>query len=259
MRPLKHSIDILPLSFTLVLFSVQLYACYMVQTWWHAIIIGLCMVMLLGTTAAFNHYHQHHPTFTSPFLNRAIEVIFGLQTGLTTNMWVIHHNIGHHKYYLNQNLDAARWCVDNKPLDKTAFAIYHFINGFKQIKEIGKTYPGLYKTYLQGRVIYYLAIVSLLYYFGLNYIFIILIPSLIIAYYTIETTWHHHAGLETTNHYVASRNNLSFLYNFRTCNLGYHTAHHVHPTAHWSTLPKIHDQIKSQIPDSLIRSNIWHA
>ena len=39
-----------------------------------------------------------------------------------------------------------------------------------------------------------------------------------------------------SNHLDASRNNVNPLFNFITCNLGYHTAHHKRPGIHWSEI-----------------------
>jgi len=42
------------------------------------------------------------------------------------------------------------------------------------------------------------------------------------------------------------------LYNLRTLNLGYHTAHHLRPRLHWSKLPALHARIVAGIPPELV-------
>jgi hypothetical protein len=62
-----------------------------------------------GNISARNHHHQHCFTFKSTILNRLLEVMYGLQTGIAGFTWVLHHNLGHHLNYLDQkkmNLDG---------------------------------------------------------------------------------------------------------------------------------------------------------
>ena len=55
----------------------------------------------------------------------------------------------------------------------------------------------------------------------------------------------------------ASRNRVNPLYNALTGNLGLHTAHHKRPGLHWSLLPKLHEQIRHQIPKEQILQSFW--
>ena len=64
---------------------------------------------------------------------------------------------------------------------------------------------------------------------------------------TVYTTYHHHSGLESESHYEASYNILQPWYNFLTGNLGYHTAHHMKGSMHWSKLPEFHAEIAVNI------------
>ena len=52
-------------------------------------------------------------------------------------------------------------------------------------------------------------------------------------------------------------NNVNPLFNYVTCNLGYHTAHHKRPGVHWSLLPQIHEEIKHRIPAEQIQTTFW--
>ena len=85
-----------------------------------------------------------------------------------------------------------------------------------------------------------------------NAFFVFLLPSFVALVHTSWATYEHHAGFHPTSHYDASTNRTSPIYNFLTCNLGYHTAHHKRPGVHWSLLPKIHEEIKHEIPENMI-------
>lgn len=58
----------------------------------------------------------------------------------------------------------------------------------------------------------------------------------------------HHAGKQTSSHFVASNNILHRGYDRLTGNLGYHTAHRYEPGVHGSELPALHDAIAHRIP-----------
>ena len=55
--------------------------------------------------------HNHHPvnTFVKKPLNRLFECILYLQTGTSPLSWTLHHNIGHHKLYLDPENDPSPW------------------------------------------------------------------------------------------------------------------------------------------------------
>ena len=69
--------------------------------------------------------------------------------------------------------------------------------------------------------------------------------------------WSGMTTYRPTSHFDASFNNTNPLYNFMTCNLGLHTAHHYRPGMHWSLLPALHAEIESRIPRKMINPNFW--
>ena len=56
------------------------------------LILLYCAASILpkGMTCAFNHHHQHLSTFNSRILNRALEVVYALQTGVTSQIGRAH-------------------------------------------------------------------------------------------------------------------------------------------------------------------------
>jgi fatty acid desaturase len=64
---------------------------------------------------------------------------------------------------------------------------------------------------------------------------------------TVYATYDHHVGLETDDPHASAYNILTPWYNFLTGNLGYHTAHHIKGSLHWSKLPEFHAQIEDKI------------
>lgn len=61
-----------------------------------------------GGACAYNHHHQHLSVFRIKILNRLLDLVYGLQTGITSQGWVLHHSLGHHAHYLDRD-DESRW------------------------------------------------------------------------------------------------------------------------------------------------------
>jgi fatty acid desaturase len=68
---------------------------------------------------------------------------------------------------------------------------------------------------------------------------------------------NHYGCEESSDPYACANNSLNKMFN-RTCqNFGYHTAHHLRPTAHWTELPDIHARIAHRIPPERLKSFSW--
>ena len=102
---LKYKADRLPVAYVLGTFGLHAALFFLAPTWLAALcVIPLAVVSMF--VAAINHHHQHLNTFKSPILNRLYELTLSLQAGVGPFAWVLHHNLGHHRNYLNQRPHA---------------------------------------------------------------------------------------------------------------------------------------------------------
>ena len=131
--------------------------------------------------------------------------------------------------------------------------IHHQID----IVRVGLRHPKYLRYYLLMKLPLWTIIGLALSYNPVNAILCIMLPGFITLAHTAWVTYDHHAGHYASNHLDASRNNVNPLFNFITCNLGYHTAHHKRPGIHWSLLPEIHAEIEDQIPAEMIQQKFW--
>lgn len=76
-----------------------------------ALLLGYFVLMVLPKAhiCAWNHHHQHTPTFRHKLPNRVLEFFYALHTGVTTHLWLLHHVYGHHLNFLDQSKDESRW------------------------------------------------------------------------------------------------------------------------------------------------------
>jgi len=249
----KFKADRLPVAFFCGLFGVQLLA------YWHlphgaAAVAGLILLFPLGSAAIYNHHQQHHNAFNAAVLNRLFELILGMQTMITSYAWVLHHNYGHHPNYMNQPPctvaeDESRWARrDGSLMGRTEYTINLLFRAPIDSFRVGLKKPRIMLWFILMMVPLLAIHAALAWHDLINYLCIFLVPAFCMLNYVYWLTYEHHSGLYTDDPYGASRNRIGRIYNIRTCNLGYHTAHHLKPFLHWSLLPEYHAIIKDKIP-----------
>jgi len=202
---------------------------------------------------AWNHHHQHYKTFKKSFYNWILEVIYAFHTGITSNMWVLHHNFGHHLNYLDQEKDESRW----KDKKGNKFGVIRYtlnvaFTSYWRAFRVGKQHRHIRKTFIIMLILTCLFLIALVYFRPIQALLIFILPMVTALLMTSYATYSHHADLDVDDHLHASRNIESKWYNKLTGNLGYHTAHHLRFGLHWSKLPEIHKQIRAQIPEECI-------
>lgn len=202
-----------------------------------------------AAVCAFNHHHQHVPTFTVEPLNRLLELMYALQTGVSSHAWVLHHTVGHHMNYLDQSKDESRWRrADGSEMGELEYSAMTTLTAYPRAWKVGAKYPKLRFTFAWMALVSLAAIVALVAYRPVPGFFIFVLGPAFSLFGTAWATYAHHAGRSTESHAVASNNMIHGFYNRLTGNLGYHTAHHTRPGVHWSELPKLHDELKANIP-----------
>ena len=258
-RWLRYKVDRRAVAYVYVMLGLHVAVFFLAPTW----VAGLCVIPLaVGSifVAAINHNHQHLNTFHSSWMNRVFEIALSLQTGAAPFAWVLHHNLGHHVNYLNQRPhsepDESKWTRrDGSQMGQIEYTIDLLLHHQIDIFRVGRRYPKYLRIFLWMKLPLWSIIGLALYLNPMNAVLVILLPGFITFTHTCWVTYGHHAGQYGTSHYDASLNNTNPLFNYLTCNLGYHTAHHKRPGVHWSLLPKIHDEIKHRIPSELIQTN----
>ena len=250
----RYKADRFPVFMIVLLFVLDLFVFFYITN-----AATVCAWMLLGIfpkscICSFGHHHQHVLTFRSAFLNRLFEIVLGFQTGITSHAWFLHHVVGHHRHYLNQVLDESRWKrKDGSAMGPVMYSIVVAATGYYRAYIAGSNFRK-HRTIFVTTLAIQLSILGLFFlYSWQNALILFVIPMGISFYFTAWHTYYHHAGLETENPMEASYNITHKWYNKLTCNLGYHTAHHVKCGIHWSKLPEFHDKIKDEIPDHLYR------
>lgn len=244
----KHSADRLPVAIILSVTLIDFIVFFNTQSAGLLVAYWLIMIFPRGIICAWNHHHQHRNVFVQKSLNRILEFFYALHTGVTTNLWLLHHNMGHHRNYLDQTLDQSRWKrKDGSTMNVFEYTLKVTLTAYFRGFQVGKNYPKQQRQFLLYGTVTLLLILALAIFNPVGTLFIVILPMITSLLYTSWTTYDHHAGLDTDDPFAASRDNMSRLYNLVTGNLGFHTAHHYKQGVHWSELPALHEQIKDKI------------
>ena len=252
----RHPQDRLPVLIISLITSLDFVAYFLIDNLWLLLTYWLIMIWPKGVICAWNHHHQHTPTFHSAILNRILEQIYALHTGVTSKLWVLHHVLGHHHHYLDQEKDESRWKRrDGKSMGRLTYTLEVAATAYIRGIKVGLRHPRPMKTFIIASIVTLFIVSLLVAYRPLPALFCFILAMVTSLLFTAWVTYGHHAGLDTDNDFEASYNNTNRLFNLLTGNLGYHTAHHYKQGVHWSKLPELHEQIKHRIPDNLYETN----
>jgi fatty acid desaturase len=142
-------------------------------------------------------------------------------------------------------------------MGRVEYTIDLVLNHQLDIIRIGRQYPKYFRPFLLMKLPLWSILGLALFHDPVNAVLCILLPGFLTLVHTSWATYEHHAGHHPTSHYDASFNITNPVYNYMTCNLGFHTAHHKRPGIHWSLLPELHESIKDRIPDKQISTTFW--
>jgi fatty acid desaturase len=254
----KHPEDRWPVAIILTISLLDGVVYYAVEHW--ALLVGYWLLLMIpkGIVSAWNHHHQHSMTFRSAALNRLLELAYMFQTGMSTNLWVLHHVLGHHRNFLDQKLDESRWRrASGKQMGMLEYTLNVTATSYYRAFQVGKRFPNHQRTFLIWTGVALAILGGLVYLRPLQGLLVFALPMLSSLLFTSWVTYDHHAGLATEEELGASYNILNPLFNTLTGNLGYHTAHHHRQGVHWSKLPALHADIAPQIPAHCYRSTTF--
>ena len=249
MRVFRYREDRLPVLCFTLMFCCDLLAYAFIDNVWALIAWTLVGIFPKGCVCAFGHHHQHVATFKSTLLNRLLEQMYALQTGVVSNAWVLHHALGHHVNYLDQTKDESGWTDDDgSTMGWFKYTVWNTLQAYPRAWKVGHKYPAHQRVLLFSTLFIVALVTSLTFWRPLPGLFVFIAPMMISLFGTVYATHVHHAGKSTDAHFVACNNIIHGVYNITTGNLGYHTAHHYRPGVHWSRLPELHAEIESKIP-----------
>jgi fatty acid desaturase len=175
---------------------------------------------------------------------------------------VLHHNLWHHLHYQDQTKDESAWKSPKwKKYGAFMYTWVVSITAYYRSWVVGKKHRKIQKYFLAMCFIQLILLSILIFLKPLQWTLIFLVPMITGLIITVYTTYHHHSWLESDDPYKSSYNIITPWYNLVTGNLGYHIAHHLKWSLHWSKLPEFHKSIEHKIaPEFYKKYNIlWYS
>jgi fatty acid desaturase len=250
----RHAEDRLPVALILSLFAVDVAVYAFVDSWPLVLAYAVVSMFPKAGVCAFNHHHQHVSTFEVRWANRLLELVYVLQTGVSSHAWVLHHSLGHHLHYLDQQLDESRWQrADGTRMGEWEYTLVTTLTAYPRAWRVGAKYPQQRRVFVVMGLVSLSLIASLVALRPLNGLLLFVMVPLVMLFGTVLATWAHHSDRGTENDFVACNNILQPFYNAFTGNLGYHAAHHHRPGLHWSRLPALHESLAHHMPSEAFR------
>jgi fatty acid desaturase len=249
MSILRYEADRIPVALMTTYFAADLAVFAFAKSWWVPVLWFVLGIFPKGWVSSFGHHHQHVHFFRKTWLNRLFEIGLGLQTGIVTNTWVLHHVLGHHLNYLTPEKDESGWkFADGRAMSVTEYTVVVAATGYGRAWEVGARYPKLRRGLVFGAFAVLSVLAALFYTNPWNALWVYAIPMLVTYVGTVWVTYYHHANFPTNDAMDGCTNIVDPIYNLLTGNLGLHSAHHHRQNVHWSKLPELHAQIAHKIP-----------
>lgn len=193
------------------------------------------------TCCLLNHNHRHHPIFKKNWLNRLTNTWISILIGApSTRLHLVHH-FNHHKFYPSHD-DWSHFEINAK--GSGVLRIFTYLKN--SIHNMNLHRNELVDTKLKRRMIIeerislYLFIAFCLWFNLKSFVFFILPIWFIGQVILLTSNLLNHDYCPQSPGLNNSRDFISPMENWMFCNNGYHTAHHLNPSMHWSKLPELH-------------------
>lgn len=248
---MKYQADIRTLVFVMLVVFLHVF-----QLPKAGILSVFVFVLLNYILLVISHNQIHNGVFRKPQYNRIFELVLSLLTlGSLANMFGV-HTLNHHLHTDDEkdwfSSDLVRtWPRFSGLLVFPLLAFYQAILHRSEVFEDSRFRPLKRRKQVEGFLLLILLVV-IAYFSWEEAIYCWVIPGFFAKYALAITNLMQHQGCEPENDFFASRNFLGKSLNWLLFNNGYHTAHHLKPSMHWSRLPHYHwTQLDTKIPASL--------
>ena len=192
------------------------------------------------------HNHMHRPLFWGHAWNGVFQLLLMFGAGQPPTGIITAHNERHHVHpdskldFVRSGLVHSRWNAVNLlmfPFLSVAAMIREKPDDLKRWKTAR---PRLYRQAVLERSVFYSAVVLLLSLDWRATLVFMVLPWIGAQFVLVGVNLLQHQDCDTASEYDHSRNVTGTLVNWLLLNNGYHTAHHLRPSMHWSLLPDFH-------------------
>jgi fatty acid desaturase len=261
LSPLRYAADLRTLVF-LVLFNTLL-AVQWLGVARHACLLAATYILAV-VALVVKHNHMHSPTFRRPAWNSAFELWLSILTAHPSSGIITSHNVLHHSKN-NTDADFVRCSLVRHRSNLLNFFAFFFAsvvtmyrNKPADLDAWRESQPNLYRQALAERCLTYGCLLLLVVLDWRSTLKYCLGPWFFGQWVLVTINLLQHQDCDADSKFNHSRNITGRFVNWLLLNNGYHTAHHMFPSAHWSKLPIIHQRVVApQVNPSLNEPSLW--
>ena len=195
------------------------------------------------------HNHIHCRTFRGRGWNAALGVALSVLTGHPSTAIITAHNVRHHRHN-NSDVDWVRCSLVSFRWNWLNLIVFPFVSVARMwaekpndLAEWRRRRPTLYRQARAERVVLYGLLFTLLLLDGQATVRALVLPWLFGQWGIVTINLLQHQDCDPASPYDHSRNVTGTVVNWFVLNNGFHTAHHLRPSLHWSRLPPFHDRV----------------
>ena len=258
--------DLQPLAYLII------YPLLMAYQWlngFHAALFFLMLVLSVGLSVA-QHHHTHLRIWKSKRLNRFADWMFSVVQGVPSFVFFPAHIGNHHKHSHGAEDETRTYRFGGHHNHLIGFLLHPFqaltvlvpsmLSYIPRRAKKGDFWPLI-------EVISIVVVSATLALIDLRlWLLFVALPQAHGFHWLLSSNYLQHAGARPSTGpesgedglYEASRN-FTGLVNLVWLNIGYHTAHHFEPRAHWSEMPSLHKKHVTSVPSWLVeKSLLWY-
>ena len=217
-------------------------------------VASLCFAFF---ACVIDHNHQHRPVFLTQSLNQILGVLLTWAIGQPASAIIPMHVRNHHVHnnhdddFVRTSIVRFRWNI----LNLLSFP-FVAIKGYARVKssnlrEWRRRQPKLYRQLVLERWALYPLGAALLLAAPLDTLVFVIVPWLYGQWGILAVNHVQHHGCDPDSKYDHTRNFTGRWLNWWTFNNGFHTAHHLRPTLHWSRLPQLYAELEPRLDPRL--------
>jgi len=244
--PLRYNADLRTLIF---LFAFNL----LLALQWLQIARGAIFIVptyILAVVAlVVKHNHMHSPTFRDTSWNSGFELWLSVLTAHPCSGIITSHNELHHGRN-NTDADFVRCSLVRYRSNLLNFLMFFFVslkamyqNKPSDLREWRGKRSQLYRQAIAERILVYVSMVVVLFFDWRSTLQYLIAPWLFAQWFLVTINLLQHQDCDFESKIQHSRNITGKVANWLLLNNGYHAAHHMYPSVHWSKLSLIHERI----------------
>ncbi|MBY0371908.1 fatty acid desaturase [bacterium] len=227
---------------------------WLVVTYPLALLLAFLMVLV-------GHNHAHLPLFYRRPWNRLASHYLAIFYGHPLVIFIPVHLQNHHKHRNTDQDWTATYKVSDGKGVRTLLA-YHFhcsrqvmVGYGRIIRRLYSHRPGIFRDWASYYAVF-LAVNGLFLLINpWKAFFFLILPGQLSIFFLHTINFIQHVSTDSEDDYRSSRDFVSPWWNTLLLNAGFHTVHHLHPSAHWSEYPAKHSAIAHKLDSNLIEAD----